>query len=338
MTVTIGYDIGGAHLKIARIERGVISAVRQIACPLWQGLGHLSQALDEARGMTSGADQYAITMTGELCEIFSSRRDGVEQICNLAVAKLGPAAHFFMGLKGFGDRDAACADPDAVGSANFIATARLIAQRTSRALLIDMGSTTTDIIACDRPQGLTDAERLQTGELVYTGLTRTPVPSVTTRAMLLGQWQGLARDTFATMADVRRVLGTLAAGADDHATADGRGKSQNESLRRLARGFGRDGEMRHLEGWQTAAAAIREQQLASITDGALQVLSRPGVKIDQVVTAGIGFEEAAAVAQRLGLPNVTFADIALASDTVRLATTLHAPAVAVALLLDRRAS
>ena len=170
-----------------------------------------------------------------------------------------------------------------VASANFLATARVIATRQPKSLLIDMGSTTTDIVACDRPQGLTDAERLQTGELVYTGLTRTPVASVATRAPLAGQWQGLARDAFATMADVRRILDELPDDVDVHDTADGRGKSFAESLARFARGFGRDADMRHLATWQISAAYVRERQLRSIHDGALQVLSRPGLDIASVV-------------------------------------------------------
>lgn len=335
MTITIGYDIGGAHVKVARIKQAKIVAVRQMACPLWKGLDRLETALDHARDITCNADHHAITMSGELCEIFASRRDGVERICRFVAERLGTSAGFFMGLKGFGSADAASADPDATGSANFLGPAMLVAKLKPRALLIDFGSTTTDIVACDRPQGLIDAERLQTGELVYTGLTRTPVPSVTTRGVLLGQWQGLARDTFATMADVRRVLGTLEPDDDGHETADGRGKSQEESLKRLARGFGRDGEMRHLAGWQAAAAAIREAQLSSIVDGAQQVLSRPGLTIETVVTAGIGFSEAGEIARRLGLPAVSFGEIAGAHGDLAKAATSHAPAVAVGLLLNQ---
>ncbi len=201
-----------------------------------------------------------------------------------------------------------------------------------RALLIDIGSTTTDIIPCDRPQGLTDAERLQTGELVYTGYTRTPVPSVTTRAPLLGTWQSLARDNFATMADVRRLLGRLSDDDDQHDTADGRSKSVEDSLRRFARGFGRDGEMRHLKGWKVAAAYIEEEQGRSIYDGAIQVLSRPGLLIDTVVSAGIGWPMAAAISQSLGYtaPH-TFGQLIGAPPHLQAAATRYAPAVAVAL-------
>ncbi len=333
MTLTAGYDVGGAHLKVALVEDGRVVEARQIACLLWQGLDQLGTALDEAKFMTAEATRHAVTMTGELTEIFPSRQAGVVSLVSFLTERLGPATRFFMGLKGFGDAAQACAGPDQVASANFIATARLIAAKRKGALLIDMGSTTTDIIACDRPQGLTDAERLQTGELVYTGLTRTPVPSVTTRGVLAGQWQGLARDCFATMADVRRVLGELPDDIDLHDTADGRGKSLAESLRRLARGFGRDGEERHLDLWRVAAAHIRDEQLGSIYDGAIQVLSRPGVDVSGgVIAAGIGARDVALIAQRLGLPCTTFGDLIGASGDVSLPATRYAPAVAVGML------
>jgi probable H4MPT-linked C1 transfer pathway protein len=332
MTVTVGYDVGGAHLKVARLEDGRVTAVAQYACPLWRGLYRLDAALAEAASITNGADVHAVTMTGELCELFATRREGVIALTAHIAERFGPATRFYMGLKGFGDAAAVALQPDAVASANFLATAQGIAKLRPKALLIDMGSTTTDIIACDRPQGLTDAERLQTGELVYTGFTRTPVPSVTTRGVLAGTWQGLARDTFANMADVRRVLGELPDDIDLHDTADGRGKSVEESLARLTRGFGRDSEMRHLATWQVAAAYIRDEQLRSIIDGALQVLSRPGLEVTSVVAAGIGAPVAEEVARRLGLACITFGDLVNADPNCRLWATCCAPAVAVAML------
>ena len=333
MTLTAGYDVGGAHLKVALVADGRVVEVRQIVCPLWHGLDVLGTALDEAKTMTEGAEHHVVTMTGELTEIFPSRQAGVLSLVAFLGKRLGPATRFFMGLKGFGDAAAASANTDAVASANFLATARLVASKRKGALLIDMGSTTTDLIACDRPQGLTDAERLQTGELVYTGFTRTPVPSVTTRGVLAGQWQGLARDCFATMADVRRVLGELPDDVDLHDTTDGRGKTIGESLRRLARGFGRDGEERHLDMWRVAAAHIRDRQLRAIYDGAIQVLSRPGVDVSGgVVAAGIGASDVAMIAQRLRLSCTTFGDLIGAGGDVSLSATRFAPAVAVGML------
>ena len=333
MPIIAGYDVGGAHLKVARVEDGRLTAVEQFACPLWLGLDKLDDALAAARHLSSGADVHAVTMTGELCELFESREQGVAVLTRHMSDKLKPQPRIFMGLKGFGDSDAATRDWASVASANFLASARAVSLRRPHALLIDFGSTTTDIAVCDRPQGLTDAERLQTGELVYTGLTRTPVPSVTTRAPLAGQWQTLARDTFATMADIRRVIGNLPAGAEGAATPDGRGVSIAECLARLARGFGRDADMRHIEGWRIAAAYIREAQLRTILDGAMQVLSRPGVNVSGgVVAAGIGASEVEEIARRLGLTAITFGALIDAPPELGLAATRYAPAVAVALL------
>jgi (4-(4-[2-(gamma-L-glutamylamino)ethyl]phenoxymethyl)furan-2-yl)methanamine synthase len=330
--VTIGLDVGGAHLKVARAEGKRIAAVRQIACPLWHGIDQLDNALRDAEALMSGADAFAVTMTGELAEIFESRESGVLQIIERLRQHLAGGLLIYMGLKGFASPQNATGDPLSVASANFLATSSLIARLRSDALLIDMGSTTTDIITCDRPLGLTDAERLQTGELVYTGFTRTPVASIATRAPLAGQWQGLARDAFASMADVRRILGALDDGVDQHETADGRGKTQGESLARFARGFGRDAEMRHLETWQVSAAYIEERQLRSIHDGVLQVLSRPGARATSVVAAGIGAPAAAKIATRLALPVIAFGEIIEAADDQRVWATRCAPAVAVALL------
>src|SRR5947208_2344005 len=66
-------------------------------------------------------------------------------------------------------------------AANWLATAVWAGRFAPEgaALLIDAGSTTTDIVPLwngrPMPLGLTDPDRLRTGELVYTGARRTPV-------------------------------------------------------------------------------------------------------------------------------------------------------------------
>jgi probable H4MPT-linked C1 transfer pathway protein len=211
----------------------------------------------------------------------------------------------------------------------------LVARTEPDALLIDFGSTTADIIPIKGgnpvPAGFSDAERQTTGELVYTGFTRTAVMGVARRAPFRGQWVTLAREYLATMADVRRILGDLPDGLDQHATADGKGKSLPESLTRFARMLGRDAADGTAAEWAAAAAYVREAQMRSIHDGALQVLSAadlpPGAP---VVTAGIGADAVAILALRLGRGSVTFAEFANAGPDVATAATHSAPAVAVA--------
>ena len=201
------------------------------------------------------------------------------------------------------------------------------------------GSTTADIIPIiggkPSPRGLTDAERQATGELVYTGYTRTAVMGVATRAPFKGQWVSLAREHLASMADVRRILGLLPDGVDLHATADDRGKSVPESIARFARLLGRDAAEADFGEWKVAAFYVREEQLRSIHDGVMQVFSTSQLPPDApVIGAGIGVEDTAAIASRLGRKCYAFSQLANSTDACREAATHFAPAVAVALLED----
>ena len=186
-----------------------------------------------------------------------------------------------------------------------------------------------------QPRGLTDAERQSTGELVYTGLTRTAVMGVTQAAPFRGARVSLAREYLATMADVRRILGRDLAEIDQHATADGKGKSLSESVTRLARMLGRDARDGTAEDWGAVAAHVRELQLRSIHDGAVQVLSAAALAADApVVAAGIGADEAAEIARRLGRDAVRFGTLVKADAASEAWAAACAPAVAVALLLE----
>ena len=84
MSVVVGWDVGGAHLKAARAENGRIVDAIQVASPLRLGLERLAQSFVEAKAKIGTADLHAVTMTGELADTFSSRIDGVEQLSALA--------------------------------------------------------------------------------------------------------------------------------------------------------------------------------------------------------------------------------------------------------------
>lgn len=339
MGTTTGLDVGGAHLKVALIDDGRVTSVRQIACPLWQGIDKLETALAEARPLFARAERFAITMTGELSDLFPDRETGALTLIDRLDKELGERAQFWMGPRGFGDANAARRHHMDVGSTNFLATATLIGRNLGNALLIDFGSTTADVIAISdgvpKPRGLTDAERQATGELVYTGFTRTAVMGVTTTAPFRAQWVALAREYLATMADVRRILGADLDEVDQHATADGKGKSREESITRLARMLGRDARDGSLADWCRAAAHIRETQLRSIHDGATLVLSAAALDPSApIVAAGIGADDVAEVARRLGRECVRFGALAGAAPAADAWATSAAPAVAVALLVD----
>ena len=83
------------------------------------------------------------------------------------------------------------ARPGDVAAANWVATALAVAGAYPDALLIDIGSTTADIvpIAAGRvaATGHNDLERLLAGELVYTGVLRTNLAAIAPRVPIRGE-------------------------------------------------------------------------------------------------------------------------------------------------------
>ena len=225
MSVVIGWDIGGAHLKAARVKDGRVEAVVQAATPLWLGLDSLESAFDTLCAQLGQADRHVITMTGELCDAFPSRREGVVGLAAIAADHLAPSIPIiYAGRAGFVEPGEAAQHAADIASANWHASAALIALHLQDALFIDIGSTTADLIPIVAGHvaavGYSDAERLASGELVYTGMTRSFVMSMASRAPFRGAWTPLMNEYFASSADVHRILGDLPDGADKMATAD----------------------------------------------------------------------------------------------------------------------
>lgn len=334
----LGLDVGGAHVKGARVRGGRLVEAFQIAAPTWQGLHRLAAALKETRERSAGVDRIAVTLTAELADAFPSRPAGVAALAEmLAGTFAGLPVVIYGGRAGFLPLAAAAAHAGDIASANWHATAALVARRLPEALLVDVGSTTADLVpvagGAVAARGYGDAERLATGELLYTGATRTPVMAVAGRVPFAGAWQPMMNEHFATMADVRRLTGELDEATDQHATADGRGKSASESRARLARMLGRDAADAPAEAWEAVARHLAERQLVGLGDAAAQVLSTGLLSADApVVGAGIGDFLTRPLAARLGRRWVAFADLVPADEAARPWATRAAPAVAVALL------
>ncbi len=224
-----------------------------------------------------------------------------------------------------------------IASANWHASASLAARRCSDGLLIDIGTTTADLIPFRNGvvanSGYTDAERLQTGELVYTGVVRTPVMAIAQDATFRGKKQRTAAERFATMGDVYRLTGELPEDADPYPTADQRGKSREESASRLARMLGMDGSDAAMSDWVALANNFAGRQLALLEEAANQVLTAASVSpAVPIVGAGCGRFLALRLAEALGSPYLDFVEMIDAEPKVREMAARCAPSVAVALL------
>jgi probable H4MPT-linked C1 transfer pathway protein len=206
-------------------------------------------------------------------------------------------------------------------------------------LLVDIGSTTADIIPVNpngpTTVGSTDLERLQSGELVYTGIERTPVAAIVRTLPWRGVDCPVASELFATSADAYVTLGNLPEDMSNRDTADGRPRTRAASRARLARMVCADATMYSEGDALQTAEAIRDAQLAQLAAAANQVLARMAEPPSTVILSGHGEFLAKALQPHLTLgprpPEVLSLNTALGPNVSRCA-----PAHALAVLADRR--
>jgi len=339
----IGWDIGGAHLKAVLLDaHGFVLAARQIYCPLWRGLHELERAIDDVLP-DFNAGRHAVTMTGELADVFSNRREGVAGIAGVLADKLGGQVQYYAGRHGFVDAGAAGAHAMDIASMNWLASVEYVAQHCRQALFVDIGSTTTDIAAIMDARllvaGFTDADRMQHDELVYTGVLRTPLMALAQKIPFAGHMTNVAAEQFSTTADVYTLTGDLTLEDNMTETADGAEKGMEGSASRLARMIGHDAQDAPMLAWQQLACSFKDAQLAQIRQAVLRQLSMLNGRRDIcLVGAGAGSFLVAELARQLGYEyRAATQFITAASDEARKMAAVCFPAYAVGYLAIGRA-
>jgi probable H4MPT-linked C1 transfer pathway protein len=329
----IGWDIGGVNTKVARVLSGAVLAARSHPYEIQRdplALAPLLRSLANAVDASPG-DHHAVTMTAELSQTFRTKREGVAFVLD-AVTKAFPSAsvHVFTVDGRFLSPAVALDEPLAVAASNWAATASIVALDHPDAILIDIGTTTTDIIPIVRGHvaalGATDPARLASGELVYTGALRTPVEAITQRVPLQGTLAGVSAESFALAGDVHVWRGELSPEDYTVTAPDGRPASREFAGERIARVVCADREMLDDRAISAIANAVADAQTGLICRAIVQVRDRHPTLHTAVVT-GLGAFLATRAARQAGLSVVQLAD-ALGADGSRCA-----PAAAVALLL-----
>ena len=367
----IGWDVGGAHVKACLLQRGEVVDVAQWACPLWQGMEQLAPVLQAARERWPRliAAQHAVTMTGEMVDLFAHREDGVrriatqlsESLATRSAAGLQDPVLFFAGDAGWCRSADVATHWDAIASANWLATARHAALHFSagsgQGLLVDIGSTTTDLIAFKAGRVLTrsrtDAQRLASGELVYHGVVRTPLCALAQRIDWRGTPHNVMNEFFASAADVYRLTGELNPAHDLYPSADSAPKDRPATRQRLARMIGLDQREAAADDWLAFARSWRAAQVAELGGQLRRVIEAHGLGPDVwVVSAGCGdFLVLDVLAQALAgttRPAPAHRLVAYGNEVARVAAhasagrrtvqawaQVCAPCVAVATLFDR---
>jgi (4-(4-[2-(gamma-L-glutamylamino)ethyl]phenoxymethyl)furan-2-yl)methanamine synthase len=309
----VGWDVGGANVKAAWLsyEAGEARAVSVSSRPyeIWRDKNQLPEVLRSvlAEVTTVSPRVMALTMTAELADVFATKREGVLFVLDSLSAAFPGSAGYALSLSGqFVALQDARERPLDFAAANWLATALFAAERHPDCLLVDVGSTTTDIIPILSGRvaisGRTDLERLMAGELVYTGVLRTHLPAIVHAVPVRGTFCPVSSEYFAISGDVHLILGHLNPVDYNCPTPDGRPPTVDTARQRLARLVCADAEMLSPAEIDHMARYIHQQQVRQIGEALLQVLSRLAGRSDlAVMTMGAGAFLAAEAASRLKL-------------------------------------
>ena len=331
-----GFDIGGANTDVAVVdfdESGNIIGIETdfVYLPMWMKNEELSQALIElVKTSNNELDGVGVSMTAELVDAYKTKKEGVIDISKKSVESFNVPVGF-VGQDGIMEIDEVFDDPMMVAAANWIGTAPLAARIEQNCILIDIGSTTTDIIpiknGVECAVGRSDMERLKTGELVYSGTLRTNVAALTDKIPLDGSMLRIASELFAVTADIQMILGNITEEEYSCDTMDGSGKSIEECMRRLSRVVCGDMDVLNPTEIKAMADYIYLTQVSKISEALLEVSKRNN--ISKVVTTGLGMDILGAKAcEQSGLEYTGMDKIMKKEDCT------VAPAVGTAILME----
>ena len=333
----LGLDIGGANLKAANAA----GWGRSIPFALWRDPLGLAGALTTLLESAPSADRLAVTMTGELCDCFRTKVEGVLHILS-AVNDVAEGREVCIYL--VDGRLVPLSEvrllPALAAASNWRALAEFACRIATEGsgLLIDIGSTTTDIIPLVdgrvTAQGTNDIERLAARELVYSGVGRTPVFAVARSLPWRGQVCPLAAEVFSTTADAYLLLGVFDEDPKATWTADGRPLTVECARQRLARQLCSGADDFAAADFEWMAGAVRDAQLDQLKESIAAVVGGRGIGRlpGTVIVSGSG-EFLARAAVELVLPEWGIVSLAdrLGGDASRCG-----PAFALAVLAEEQ--
>ncbi len=330
-----GFDIGGANTDLAVVEFDDLGNIIEVKTdfeyfPMWLKKDELGNALlDLLKDDLGDIDAVGVCMTAELVDAYKTKREGVIDIAKKSKESFSVPTGF-IGLNGVLSFEEVTGRPDEVAAANWIATAKIASRIDENCIMIDTGSTTTDIIpiknGSECAKGRSDMERLKTGELVYSGTLRTNLAAIVDKVPLGGEFVRVSSELFAISADVQMVLGNIKEEDYTCSTPDGAGKSKEDCMRRISRVICGDLDMLSKSDIENIATYIYHRQAEKVAEALSEVSKRENLV--KVVTTGLGMDIIGAKAAEIAGFESTGMDVLLKKEEC-----VVAPAVGTAIMM-----
>ena len=337
MVKVLGLDIGGANTKATYIktDKGTVNEQRTALeyFPIWKDRkGQLPRVLEKLKQKVSDSmvlDGVGVTITAELSDAYMTKKEGINHVLDCVTKVFADVPTFVLDveIKMLTVKDA-WMEPLKVASANWAATGWMISQLIKNCIIVDVGSTTTSIIPVINGKvesiGRTDLEKLQNGELVYTGSLRTNVAAIVDAIPVKGKMTRVSSELFAQSGDVHLILYNIAQKDYTAETCDGRGKTRKEAVARLARVVCADTDMLNEQEIVGMAKFLYERQVEQVAE---RKQSSQGGKMAVVTGLGRNF------LARKAAEKVGFKQIIDMQELVGTEAAIVSPSVGVALMV-----
>ena len=332
----LGIDIGGAHLKIIGVDENErVRFVDYSSCRIWEDIDKLKIKFLQLNKTFSGKPiKCAITMSAELCDNFKNRKHGVSILiekCNY----LNFDKFFYVASSEIFSKKPKL---DELISMNWHSIGRFIQQKIQNAIIVDFGSTTTDLICIKEGKVLNkfldDFSRINNYELLYTGFTRTPIFGVTNEIEIHKKKLKIIPEFFSDTSDIYRVLQKLKKQIDIDKTADHSNKTIRNSLKRISRSFGFDYKIKFKGKLEAISNQISLIQLNYVLDAINKLKLRFDLEDFTIITSGTGQDVITSFLKKKKYKTKFFYSF-LKNSCLNKQASLHAPALSVALLLKQ---
>ncbi|MBD3353388.1 MAG: hypothetical protein GF364_18040 [Candidatus Lokiarchaeota archaeon] len=272
----LSLDIGGANTKVSLLkldleeyikksEDNLISSYKNILSssthvysdiqffPFWdrktEDFNHVLKEIkteiekiitDDNNNRLQPNYHVVVTVTAELSDAFYTKKEGIVTICDSLRKVFNESEVRFINVHGnFIKITDAIEDYLSVSASNWVSTSLVLGEREKLGILLDMGSTTLDLIPIKDgipvTIGKNDVDRLLNYELFYTGILRPPVSTVAYNVPFRNSLCPMSFEEFALMADVYLILGEISEEQYTCDTVDGRGKDLQNCYARLSR-------------------------------------------------------------------------------------------------------
>src|SRR4051812_5652501 len=287
----LALDIGGANIKSADGK----GYAQSHGFAMWKQSAKLAQQLRTVIYEAPPADHLAITRTGDRGVCLKSKAPGVRFILEAwhAAAENRHSRVYLVDGRLVSPQVALSA-PHLAAASNWHALARFAARYATAgtALVLDIGSTTCDIIPLVQGKpvstGTTDTQRLLSGELVYTGIERSPICAVVSLVPFRGKTCPVVHEVFATTRDAYLILEKIPEDSANTQTPDGKPATKKFARGRLARMIAADEQEFNHQDAVAMAESATDAQISRLAAAIQQVSGTLPMPPQLVIVSGQG--------------------------------------------------